>query len=395
MTVYSLLNGIRILDLTRLLPGPMCTLFLADMGAEVIKIEQPGVGDYIRWVPPLHKQEGVAFLALNRNKKSICLDIKKEQGREIFMKLVADSDVIIESFRPGVTERIGIDYQRVVLTKPDMIYCSLTGFGQESPYRNRADHDINYLALSGLFHYFFLAQDQPVVPPIQLADVGGGSFPAAIGILAALVNRNKTGKGEYIDVSMLDGLMTWSSLLSAAYFSGGREPKIGEGLLAGEYPCYNLYRTADDRFISVGTIEPKFWVSFLKVIGRPDLKNKQFAEGEEATDIRAEIQNIIEQEPLSYWQERFSGENQCVEPLLTLSEALTQQHVVQRGLLKTLHHPTEGDIQQIGHPLKYTQSAQKNDTHPPKLGEHTQEILQQLGFNQDDIKQLKEDKVIS
>jgi crotonobetainyl-CoA:carnitine CoA-transferase CaiB-like acyl-CoA transferase len=391
--MHSMLDHIKVLDLSRLLPGPLCSLILADLGAEIIKVEPPGVGDYSRWIPPMHNVEGVGFLSLNRNKKSLSLDLKHPRGKQLFLELVDSTDVLIEGFRPGTMTAMGLDYRTLSAAHPRLVYCSLTGFGQEGPLAMKAGHDLNYLALSGLLGLFSKPGETPLIPPIQLADIGGGSLPAVIAILAALFRREKTGRGEQIDIAMLDGLMLWSSLLTGAFFALGREPRRDEGFLGGATASYNIYKTADGRYLSVGAIEPKFWKVFIHIIDRPDLEEKQFSDGAEGKIAIAEVQHIISSHTLSHWQEKFSGSDACVAPVLTLEEALRQQHLTVRKLLLEFDHPTEGTIRQIGSIFNFSQAATMPDSPPPRLGEHTGEILRGIGLTDEEIQRLKKEGV--
>lgn len=392
--MYPLLEGIRVLDCTRLLPGPLCTLVLADLGAEVIKVEPPGIGDPSRWIQPMQRMEGVGFLALNRNKKSLALDPGHEEGRSLLLRLADSVDVMIESYRPGVAARLGIDSETVRARNPAIVYCSLSGFGQEGPMAARAGHDLNYLALSGLLSLFAPKGQQPVIPPIQIADIGGGSLPAVIGILAALLRRSVTGRGDYVDVSILDGTLMWASLLVSASHALNRDPEPGEGFLAGATPCYNIYRTADDRYVTLGAIEPKFWRTFLELIGKPDLLDRQFDEGDEGQSVKADIQQCIGQKTVAEWNAVFDGHDVCLEPVLTIAEAIDRDHVKYRNILTEIDHETEGHLRHIAHPVRYQSVGRQEDLPPPSLGQHTDEILRGLALSDEDIARLKKKGIV-
>ncbi|MEL6622529.1 MAG: CaiB/BaiF CoA-transferase family protein [Pseudomonadota bacterium] len=265
------LDGIKVLDLTRLLPGAWCTQQLADFGAEVIKIEQPGRGDYNRAFPPIAKEESGSFLLLNRNKQSLTLNLKSEAGKDVFRKLVVDADVVIESFRPGVMGRLGLDYEALKAINPRIIYCAITGYGYGGPWEQVAGHDMNYMALAGALQLFATPESGPIPPGLSVADVGGGSQPAAFAVLAAIIARQTTGEGQFIDISMTDGAVSWLSLHAADSFFAGIEPKGGERPFIGQAPCYNIYLCADDRHVALGFIVEHFWVAFCHHIGRADL----------------------------------------------------------------------------------------------------------------------------
>ena len=264
------LSGIRILDLSRLIPGAYASQMLADFGAEVIKVEEPGSGDYGRFMPP-YGAGGMSlfFTTINRNKRSITLNLKTEEGRAIFLRLVRDADVVLESFRPGVMERLGLGHERLREVQPGIIYCVISGYGQDGPYRLRAGHDLNYAGYAGLLHYNRGPNGEPAMPPTQLGDLAGGSFLAVVGILAAVVGRTQTGEGRKIDVSMTEGVMSLLPLVASAYLNTGKAPRPGHSALDGGLPCYNIYETKDGRHVTLAALEPKFWHNPpRKVIGK-------------------------------------------------------------------------------------------------------------------------------
>ena len=270
----QLLKGIRVLDLTRLYPGPFCTMMMVGLGAEVIKVESPVEGDYLRDIGPADVDGSISFRLLNQNKKSITLNLKTAEGVELFMRLAKEADVVVEGFRPGVVAALGIDYAAVKGVNPEIIYCSITGYGQDGPYRNRAGHDINFIAMSGILGITGLPDGQPVIPGVQIGDVGGGSLMALSGILAALYGRSNGQGGSYLDVAMLDGLIAWLPLSAAEHFAGlpvGR----GSSQLNGGYACYHLYQTADRGYMALGALEVKFWKSFCLAVGREDLMQEE------------------------------------------------------------------------------------------------------------------------
>ncbi|WP_269409580.1 CaiB/BaiF CoA transferase family protein [Lentibacillus daqui] len=378
------LTSIRVLDLTRLLPGPYCTMLLADFGAEVIKVEDPKVGDYARENEPKLDENSTFFHALNRNKKSICLNLKTDAGRESFIKLVKKSDVVVESFRPGVMNRLGLDYETLKEINPKIIYCAITGYGQTGPYVNRPGHDINYLSYAGLLQLMGERGGKPIVPAAQIADIGGGALPAAIGILLALFEREKSGEGQFVDISMTDGVISWLQILLSGYLANHVEPQRGEMELSGGRACYEVYQTRDGRFLSVGALEPKFWQAFCTVIDREDLIPKLAAPIEEQEHMKEEIQAIISNKTLDEWMVDFAEVDACVAPVLTFAEVLKNPQVRAREMIQPLEHRMLGMMKQIGTPIKLSETPGKIYSQAPKLGEHTEEILKTL-IEEEDI----------
>ncbi|HKH69331.1 MAG TPA: CoA transferase, partial [Reyranella sp.] len=289
------LEDVKVLDLSRLLPGGFCSLLLADFGAEVLKVEDTGMGDYVRWAIP--KYEGAEdsasaayFLALNRGKKSIRINLKEERGREVLLKLVREYDVVLESFRPGVLDRLGVGYERMRQENPRIVYCAISGYGQDGPYRDRSGHDMNYLGLVGLLGLTGDADGPPVQAAGQIADLGGGALMAAFGIMAALRERDRSGEGQMVDVSMADGSLSWLAMVAAKYFAERVTPKRGDLELAGSLVCYRPYACADG-YVTLGALEPKFWQAWCRGIGRDDLIPKQFERP--GTETHAEVERIF------------------------------------------------------------------------------------------------------
>jgi alpha-methylacyl-CoA racemase len=353
VALQSSLRGVTVLDASRYAPGPFCTLVCAALGADVIKLEPPGVGD------PLRALDADAFLRLNAGKKSLTLDWRSEDGRDALRRLASRVDVFVDGFRPGVTARLGLDYETLTRASPSLVYLSITGYGQTGPYRDRAGHDVNYMAVAG-------ALGRAVSPPvIQVADFAAGGLFAVIGILAALLGRNSSGRGCHLDLAMHHGL---SSLMMLA--SGDAADR-----LSGRYPNYTLYRTRDDRTLSVGALEPKFWERFCSAIGRSDLARRMADAG-----AREEVATIIERETLAHWTERFRGIDACVEPVLSPEEARRHPQALHR------HPGNEGE----GFRLPFGASA---DAAPPesapRLGEHTDEILASIGYSESDVAGLR------
>lgn len=369
------LTSIRVLDLTRLLPGPYCTMMLADFGAEVIKVEEPKLGDYARERVPKVDEDSAFFHALNRNKKSICLNLKTDEGKAHFRKLVEKADVVVESFRPGVMKRLGLDYETLKTINPGIIYCAITGYGQTGPYANRPGHDINYISYAGLLELMGRKDGKPIVPAAQIGDIGGGAMPATIGILLALFGREKSGKGQFVDISMTEGALSWLSPLLSEYFTNSNQPKRGEQVLSGGLASYEVYQTKDDRFLSVGALEPKFWQTFCTTIGREDLIPYLAAPKNKQNDMKQDIQTIIYKKTLDEWMDVFSGIDACVAPVLTFDEVLEDPQVQARGMIQSMEHSNPGDRKQIGTPINLSETPGKIYSQAPKLGEHTGEIL--------------------
>ena len=390
----GLLKGLKLLDLSRLLPGPYCSLLLADLGMEVLKIEDPELGDYMRAMGPVRKKDSAYFLALNRNKKSMLLNLKAKEGKEIFYKLINTYDIVLEGFRPGVMDRLGIGYQELKKRNPRVILCSLSGYGQDGPYKERSGHDINYIGLGGILELTGSRGGHPIIPGTQIADIGGGGMMAAIAILAAAVHREKTGEGQFVDVAMHDGVISWLSIHAGKYFIDKELPKRGEMYLGGRYACYQVYPTKDGRHMSLGALEPKFWKNFCEAIGRRDLINKQFIEGEDRLRVIEEIQALFKTRSQEEWVDFFKDVDACCEPILTLEEVFQHPQVLHREMVIEYEHPVEGKVRQVGNPIKSSQFPFEIRTPSPAWGGHTIEVLKEIGYSEEEIKHFKEVKAI-
>jgi crotonobetainyl-CoA:carnitine CoA-transferase CaiB-like acyl-CoA transferase len=387
------LEGIRVLDLSRLLPGPYCTMMLGDLGAEVIKIEELKTGDPTRHSPPKMGSQGAAFRQVNRNKKSLAIDLKNPQGRDLFLKLCETADVIFEQFRPGVVDRLGIGYNTVVEINPRIVYCSLTGFGQDGPHRDRSGHDLNYLALSGVLGLTTDDTGKPAMSGTQVADLAGGMI-AGFAVLAALMAREKTGRGQYVDVSMFDVMVSMLPIAGAQYFAGKNFNVGDKFVLSGAYPFYNVYETSDGAWMTLGALEPKFWANFCVTVGRSDLIAKQFSEGDAKAALFEEVKNIFKSKTRAEWIDVMRDADCCCEPVLSLGEAFAHEQTEARSLVMETSSPTDGLIKQLGFSYRLSDTPPRVNTLSPELGEHTRELLAQIGINQEEHERLIREGVV-
>ena len=387
------LEGVRVLDLSRLLPGGFCSLLLADFGADVIKVEDTGMGDYVRWSPPYYEgaddsAKGALFLALNRNKRSVRIDLKTEGGRDVLLRLVKDADVLLESFRPGVLDRLGVGYDTLREANPGLVICAITGYGQDGPLRDRSGHDMNYLGLVGLLGLTGATGGPPIQAAGQIADIGGGALMGAFGILAALRHRDVTGEGQVVDVSMADGALSWLAMVAARHFADGEVPRRGGLELAGSLICYRPYQCADG-WVTLGALEPKFWQAWCRGVGREDLIAKQFERP--GTDAHAEVQAIFMERTRAQWEE-FAGEHDCcLEPVLELDEALDSELVHAREMVVEIEQPgAQQPVRLLGVPVKLSATPGDVAQRPgPALGEHTAEVLAAAGYDPDEVAALE------
>jgi alpha-methylacyl-CoA racemase len=386
------LDGVRVLDLSRLLPGPFCSLLLADFGADVVKVEDTGRGDYMRWAPPVYEgadpsAASAMFLALNRNKRSVRIDLKDERGRDVLFALAREADVLLESFRPGVLDRLGCGYEALRAVNPGLVYCAISGYGQDSPLRDRSGHDLNYLALAGLLGLTGDRDGAPVQPAGQIADLGGGALMAAFGILAALRERDRSGEGQLVDVSMTDGTLSWLAMVAARFLAEGVPPRRGDLELGGALVCYRPYRCADG-WITIGALEPKFWAEFCRGVAREDLIAGQFdAPGSET---HREVEAVVAARTRAEWTAFAAEHDCCIEPVLGLDEVLESDHVRARAMLVELDQPGAAEpVRQLGVPVKLSRTPADTTQRPgPAFGEHTEAILGELGYSAEEIRAL-------
>jgi crotonobetainyl-CoA:carnitine CoA-transferase CaiB-like acyl-CoA transferase len=367
-SVAAPLAGLRVLDFSRLLPGPLCTLHLADMGADVLKVENPRTGgDYARSLPPLEDHQSYLFNRLNRHKRSVALDWTTPEGLEAAMRLAEGADVLIESFRPGLMTRQGLGWEVLRQHNPRLVYCSLTGYGQTGPLAHHPGHDINYLAYSGLLDQTGTRQGPPAIPAVQVADILGGSLTALAAILAAVIAQQRTGQGQYLDVAMLDGLLASAPIALSTLLAMGQSLPRGQDLLTGAMPFYDVYETADGRWMALGALEFKFWERFCQAVARPDWVAKHYVFGDEATALRAEVASLFRGKTQAEWTALLEPAQCCCTPVLTLAEALEHPQVQSRGQVVGV-----GPSRQVGFPVPMA-GLRTLPASAPSLGTHNAE----------------------
>lgn len=393
------LAGLRVLDLTRLLPGPVATMHLADLGAEVIKIEDTGAGDYARAMGPdertAHPEGGdsLFFRIVNRNKKSLRLDLKQASGVEIFLCLARNADVIFESFRPGVVDKLGIGYEAVKAINPRIVYCAITGYGQTGPWAELAGHDLNYLAISGLLDQIGthdgINPGAPAIPNLQIGDLLGGALTPLLGVLAAVIGAKTTGQGSHVDVAMTDAVLAHNIFPLVATLAHGKPAPRGADLLTGGVPCYGVYRTADERYLAVGALEPKFWTQLCTVIDRPELAPFGLATGSEGRRVKNELAALIELHPLAHWQTVFAATDCCVTPVLRLDETLRHPQIIARKMVADI-----GGTKQFAPPYKLSSWPWEAAIPAPASGADSDAVLEKAGFTEPEIAAFRQARVI-
>ena len=387
------LAGLKVLDASRLLPAALCTQMLADLGAEVLKVEEPGRGDYQRSFPPMGKVDSGTFLLCNRNKQSMTLNLKSAEGKDIFKRLAAQADAVVEGFRPGVMKRLGLDYDALKAINPRLIYCAVSGFGQDGPYKLVAGHDLNYMGIIGALPLFGKAGEGPLVPGLLTADIGGGSLMAAYGIMAAVIARQASGVGQMVDVSMMDGAMSFLAYHAAEPLFGNCEPKGGEYRNTGGAPCYSIFRCKDRHYVTLGALEDHFWARFCDVAGVPELKSDPFPQGEARDRQFAQLDAVFAQRTRSEWVALFFEHDIPGGPVNTMREAFDDPQVRAREMLLHVDHPVEGRIPQLGFPVKFSGTPGRITSPPPSLGEHTAQVLERLGFSNEQIQAMATDGI--
>jgi len=399
------LEGVRILDLSRLVPGAFCTMLLGDFGADVLKIEAPETTKFMGSARSLKEEENrkqVAYYAPDRNKRSVVLNLKSEEGREIFYRLSRHADVIVEGFRPGVAKRLGIAYETINKLNPKIIYCSLSGYGQDGPYQAFPGHDINYISMAGVLDLIGYSEGPPTIPLNLVADFAGAALYGALGISIALVARNKTGEGQYVDMAYIDGavsLMTW---FNCGYFFNGSMLKRGESWLHGAYPYYGVYKTKDSKHITIGCLEPHFWENLCRFLGKEEYIPYHFAlehtfhkpEDEIWDEIRSSLKKIFLTKTRDEWFELLIRNDVPVGKVYTPDEVFYDPQVLHRQMVIEVEHPILGKIKQVGIAPKFSNTPGKVRSLAPLPGEHTDEILEELGYKREEIQSLRQEGVV-
>jgi crotonobetainyl-CoA:carnitine CoA-transferase CaiB-like acyl-CoA transferase len=389
------LQGIKILDLTRLLPGPLGAMMMADMGAEVIKIESPNFKDYARNFPPFLNKEAATYLAFNRSKRSLVIDYKKEEGKAILLELVKTADIVMEQFRPGVMDRMGLGYEDLKKVNPKIIYVSITGYGQTGPYRDKAGHDLNYISYAGVLGITGERNGAPVIPGIQTADIAGGSYMSVIACLAALQARHTTGVGQFVDVSMMDSVMPLTVTTHATFAATNQPQPRGSLFLSGGLANYNVYPCQDGKYIALGTLEPQFWMKFCQVTGKTEWLNKIAPTSEEAVQaLYAEVKAFFETQPQQYWLDLSDQHDLLISPVYDMHEVEQDPQVQAREMIVEQEHPTAGKVKTIGVPLKFSETKATPAWASPVFGADTQAILREAGYSEEQIEQWMKDKLI-
>ena len=374
------LGRFRMLDLSRQLPGPFCSTLLADLGMDVLVIGAPTDPFGI----------GVPFLA--RNKRHMTLNLKGDAGREIFGRLVDGADVVLEGFRPGVMQRLGLDHETLRARNPRLVYCAISGYGQDGPYRDKVGHDVNYLGYAGVLEYGGTPEGPPMIPPVQVADVGAGSLVAAVGILAALMAREETGRGQLVDVAMLDGAAAWNVAHQALHWFTGTLPARGREQLTGHWPCYHVYETRDGRHVTVGAYEPHFWATLCRHFGREDFVADQWSEARRE-EMLAFFHAAFREKTMAEWLAELGPQDICFGPVLNLEEVYDDPQLRHRGMVQETRGPM-GVQRYIGCPVKLSDTPASVRTQPVAFGQHTDDVLHDLGYAAGDIAALRDRGVI-
>lgn len=400
------LEGIRVLDLTRLAPGPFCTWILGDLGADVLRIEEPPSTDRSRRMAgagggapsgadtPSARERRLAFDVIGRNKRSMYLNLQKPEAREVFYRLARQADVVVEGFRPGVVQRLGVDYETLRPMNPRLVYCSISGYGQTGPYRLWPGHDINYISLGGALSIIGLEEDgQPAIPANLIADFAGGGLTAAAAIMAALLARERTGQGQYIDIAMAEGALGLMATMTSAYFASGAIPTRGTGPLTGGRAHYHVYRTKDGEWVSLGSLEPHFFATTCRLLGCEEFIPYQ-NDPTKQQEMVATFQRIFATRTRAEWMELFAGQEVCFMPVHDLGEALNNPHIRERGMVWELQHPTVGAVQQLASPFHLSETPPAFRFFAAAPGEHTDEVLRELGYDAETVRHFHETGVV-
>lgn len=371
------LHALRLLDLSRQLPGPFCSTMLADLGMDTLVIANPA--------DPFGT--GIPFMA--RNKRSMTLNLKAPAGRELFLRLAADADVLLEGFRPGVMQRLGLDYATLAARNPRLIYCAISGYGQDGPYRDRVGHDVNYLGFAGVLQHIGHGDGPPVIPGVQIADIGAGALMAVIGILSAVIARQQTGRGQFVDIAMLDGAALWN-VYPVLLHQLGQDPRRGRTQLTGHHACYAVYETRDGRYVTVGAYEPHFWATLCDSLGHPEFVDRQWAEGDERAHMLETFRAVFRTRTQAEWLAELGEKDTCFGPVNDVEQMLADPQLRHRGMIVD----QAGGPPTLGNPVKLSDTPAALRTPPPLFGQHTAEVLRGLGLDASAIDQLRADGVI-
>ena len=373
------LSGYRIVEIAGIGPGPFAAMMLSDMGAEVIRVER---------TQAVQEGAGPNLDLLQRNRKSIAIDLKSDAGREAFLRLVEKADVVLEGFRPGVMDRLGVGYETLRKANPGLVYCAISGYGQDGPYRDRAGHDINYLGSTGLLEMTGQKGGPPIQPAAQIGDIGGGAMTAAFGVMTALFGKQRTGKGQMVDISMTDGAMSWAAMTAGAYFADGTVQKRGEAMLGGGVVCYLPYEAKDGGWVSCGALEPKFWKRFCEGVDARHLAEHQF--DPPGGPGWTKVAEVFKAKTRAEWKAFNDEHDCCIEPILDLGEAMDSELAEERGMVVEWEQPGLGKVREVGNPVKLSETPAAAPRPAPAGGADTVDVLTEAGFSAEEIEALLE-----